>query len=658
MSGYHNAYVILAVIFLLASSSLSAFATTGALASNSTRQVTLIVDPAGSDGFKKVQWALENATDGDTILVYPGTYRESVLVDKGVTIKGSGSGQSFIDAGGQPYGLLVNHSNIKISGLNISNAHSGIQISAGYATLSDCAINGCVIGINMSIAGNCSLDSCASVGCSGAGLALNNSAFNTFSRCHFDSNGPLGAYLYNSSGNAFSGGSCSYNLGFGLFLDSGSHSAAIEGQKFDSNGYNGLTLSGSDRASIGNSSCRDNGKIGLFLSDTHDANILGVTADDNDGVGIYLNGSDGNRFCGCSCDSNGKNGVYLWMSEGNTFDGGSASQNRGWGIYLYWLSNGNIIRGYNCSNNKETGIYIGDSDEANITGCVCSCNTNSGIYLRTSDTSVSDCRMDGNGQYGAYLYYSDGVGISDCLIEKSGNAGLYSKFSMSNVISSNVIRYNPVGLKMLSDSDNNLITGNVIISQWMGRPQAVDDGKNTWNGPKIGNYWSDLVSNDTNLDGICDSPYAINGTGGGMDLYPSATPFDYALPIADAGPDLCLMNGSMAMMNGSRSYCSGGIANYTWVFEYNGEAVSLYGPYPMFNFHRAGNYTVTLTVSDAKGNTSMSELRLRVLQPEKGPSEEKSTQAENVRPMVLQVFFLCVTIAASFFATVVYRRRV
>ena len=39
------------------------------------------------DEFTKVQWAVDNASAGDTIIVRDGTYIENVEVDKQLTIK-------------------------------------------------------------------------------------------------------------------------------------------------------------------------------------------------------------------------------------------------------------------------------------------------------------------------------------------------------------------------------------------------------------------------------------------------------------------------------------------------------------------------------------------------------------------------------------------
>ena len=212
-------------------------------------------------------------------------------------------------------------------------------------------------------------------------------------------------------------------------------------------------------------------------------------------------------------------------------------------------------------------------------------------------------------------------------------------------MTSNVIGYNPVGLKLLTGSDGNIVTGNVIISPWMGKPLAV-----------VGNYWSDHASNDTNLDGVCDLPYAINGSGGGSDLYPSMTPFSYAQPIAVAGPDLTILNGTTALLNGSRSYCTSGITNYTWFLEMDGKAVWLDGPQSAFKFQRSGNYTVVLTVRDGSGNTSSAELVVHVTPIAKEPTEDDSAKEQAIRPIVLQIFFLVITVAMVFVITVLKRR--
>ncbi len=57
------------------------------------------VDGSGGADFTGIQNAINNAKDGDTIVVYSDVYYENVVVDKSVTLKGIG--HPVVDAGGE-----------------------------------------------------------------------------------------------------------------------------------------------------------------------------------------------------------------------------------------------------------------------------------------------------------------------------------------------------------------------------------------------------------------------------------------------------------------------------------------------------------------------------------------------------------------------------
>ena len=57
------------------------------------------VNGSGGADFTGIQDAINNAKDGDTILVYSGVYYETVVVNKSVTLKGIG--HPVVDAGGE-----------------------------------------------------------------------------------------------------------------------------------------------------------------------------------------------------------------------------------------------------------------------------------------------------------------------------------------------------------------------------------------------------------------------------------------------------------------------------------------------------------------------------------------------------------------------------
>ncbi len=73
-------------------------------------------------------------------------------------------------------------------------------------------------------------------------------------------------------------------------------------------------------------------------------------------------------------------------------------------------------------------------------------------------------------------------------------------------------------------------------------------------------------------------------------------------PVADAGPNQTVEEGTILTFNGSGSTDNIGITNYTWTFNDGLQNMTLYGVNPPHNFTVVGNFTVTLTVFDAAGN--------------------------------------------------------
>jgi len=78
---------------------------------------------------------------------------------------------------------------------------------------------------------------------------------------------------------------------------------------------------------------------------------------------------------------------------------------------------------------------------------------------------------------------------------------------------------------------------------------------------------------------------------------------DTTNPIANAGPDQQVIQGTLVIFDGSASTDNSGlITNYTWTF-IDGATVTLYGVNPTYRFNNVGNFNVTLTVKDPSGNS-------------------------------------------------------
>ncbi len=88
---------------------------------------------------------------------------------------------------------------------------------------------------------------------------------------------------------------------------------------------------------------------------------------------------------------------------------------------------------------------------------------------------------------------------------------------------------------------------------------------------------------------------------------------DRTSPIADAGPDQTVSQGTIVTLDGSNSTDNVGIVSYTWSFTYEGAPRSLTGMIVTWKFNIPGKYTVVLRVEDATGLTGADTMNVTVL---------------------------------------------
>ena len=116
----------------------------------------------------------------------------------------------------------------------------------------------------------------------------------------------------------------------------------------------------------------------------------------------------------------------------------------------------------------------------------------------------------------------------------------------------------------------------------------------------MGNYWSDYSGNDTDDDGMGDTPYRINSD---KDNYPLMQSWQNYFPEENQPPIASFsyspahpgVNQTVAF-NALDSYdLDGTIISYEWDF---GEGTNGTGEIVEHSYSSAGNYTVNFTVTD------------------------------------------------------------
>lgn len=123
---------------LRAGALLLAFGTTGFAAA-----ATLCVNPGGTSGCESsINAAVAAASNGDTIMVAPGTYKEDVQISKSISLIAEPGTRPVIDAMGLDNGINVDGmsaapgigvANVVIAGFRVENAnYEGILVTNGY----------------------------------------------------------------------------------------------------------------------------------------------------------------------------------------------------------------------------------------------------------------------------------------------------------------------------------------------------------------------------------------------------------------------------------------------------------------------------------------------------------------------------------------------
>jgi PKD repeat protein len=122
------------------------------------------------------------------------------------------------------------------------------------------------------------------------------------------------------------------------------------------------------------------------------------------------------------------------------------------------------------------------------------------------------------------------------------------------------------------------------------------------------------------IPGVYVVTLTVTDLGGNVDADTvQITVLDTEDPVADADVDQTVMVGAVVTFDGSGSSDNVGVTSYTWTFDYDGAPETLTGVGPTFTFDIAGDYTVTLTVEDAAGNSAEDTVVITVEAPNEAP---------------------------------------
>jgi parallel beta-helix repeat protein len=97
---------------------------------------------------------------------------------------------------------------------------------------------------------------------------------------------------------------------------------------------------------------------------------------------------------------------------------------------------------------------------------------------------------------------------------------------------------------------------------------------------------------------------------------------DIEKPIANAGDDQRVEEGTTVLLNGGNSTDNDAIVSFLWSFHYDGLERPQYGENTTFRFKISGEYSITLTVTDGAGNSAIDTLKINVIEKSSADDDE------------------------------------
>lgn len=259
------------------------------------------VDDNGGANYTSIQDAVNNANNGDTILVYSGSYTENLYVDKELTIKSkSGNPDNTIvqAANSSIHVFDVTADNVTISGFNITGASMSLKSGIFLYRVEDCLITNNIIlknryGIHLDRSSNNKLRNNiidSNVGAVWFGESSNNNTLinNTVS------NNKGGIYFSRSKSNNFIRNTIMNNGHWEIYLDDSSNNNNLNSNNISNNPEYGIYIRKSDNNTLINNTISNN-EDGIFL-DSSNYNIISNNSFSNNKNGIVITPNSKNNI--------------------------------------------------------------------------------------------------------------------------------------------------------------------------------------------------------------------------------------------------------------------------------------------------------------------------------------------------------------------------
>jgi len=273
-----------------------------------------------TDAETTINDAIDEAGNGDTIIVCPGTYNESVEVDKAENVTIKGITKPLVDGTSSSPAFVITEDGTHVTGFEaISTDNHCIFVNGAE----DVRLHGNIAS-----------------GCSGKGIQV----------------------IGDSDRITISGNQINDNGDHGIRISFDNDDSTIRGNTVIGNDNHGIKCSSCDNIVIQGNKVIDNSGDGIKCSSCNNSVIQGNTSNLNDDDGIDINGgSDNNLVRGNTVNGNSGDGIEV-RGDDNTIRNNDANNNGENGIELDDFAMENDVTHNNTNDNTDLGILDDGTD--------------------------------------------------------------------------------------------------------------------------------------------------------------------------------------------------------------------------------------------------------------------------------------------------------
>jgi parallel beta-helix repeat protein len=493
---------------------LSSFSVIVTILPENVRAQTLSVGGTGPGNYTSIQTAIGDANPGDTVLIFPGTYFEPIVIDKSINVMGRDQNTSIIDGIGSTVAVNVTSDWVNVTDLSVKiTLPSGDSAVVELFDVSDChldrlSLSDAIHGLRM-IKSSKNLVSNLTVAGVVYGVTVQNSFSNQIRNSTIDEMGGHGIRLTDSYENTVAGNEYDYILLWGggsnkvlwnkgeLYLE-GSHGNILANNTH----YDEVYLDYSHNNTItNNTNLGPDLRIRVFHS--HNTTIINNSAPNADYIEVSLTESSHARLFDQTMVGNGMNesgGLYIdgySLEKWNTHTIDTSNTLNGGPVY-YWKNitggtvpadAGQVILA-NCSGVLAENLNISGAVTAvglgfSSNNTVWNSNLTENFYtilLQESDDNLIS-RIHAPAAWDAIeLWTSDNNTILN-----SDLGYVYADESSYNTIKDNNISHYQAGISLYYSSDHNTVDNNT--ASWFGIGVYLSGWNTISNNTVFGDSW-------------------------------------------------------------------------------------------------------------------------------------------------------------------------